>query len=91
MNTKLPQSARGVIGSNEQVYYWCRRALYEVVEEFSQGLYFIIVWSLFVIDLAHGMWSANLYWLLAVNVVAVWYITYEFLRWRSEVHIVTSY
>ena len=83
----VPQSVD--VGPNEQIVFWCRRALYELVEEFSQGIFFVLVWTIFIVDLHQILPSAT--WGLLLNIFPLWYMAKHYLDWHAEVHVVTEY
>lgn len=91
MTKDLPEFARSEVSEHETVVFWTRRAPYEMVEEFSQGLFFI-VWYIAGLVMA----AVALDWpgLLAALVLVgwpMWYMISEHLNWEYEIYVVTEY
>lgn len=87
----LPEKFTKNIGENEEITYWCRRSTFEVVEEWSQGLFGIYILSMALWDIYNRTgWTPWLFGLL-FNLWLIWYIVKEQLEWFNEVHIITEY
>jgi len=86
----IPEKALAKIGENEEIMYWTRRARYEMVEEFSQGIFFAAILVLAILDMAESI-STTMLWGLLFLVPIFWFVFYEYLGWKSEIHVVTEY
>ena len=87
----LPEKFTKNVGENEEITYWCRRSTFEVVEEWSQGLFGIYVWTLAILDIYFRTGWSGWLWGLSFNLWLIWYIVKEQLEWFNEVHIITEY
>lgn len=88
----LPDYIQSRIGGNEELRYWCRRASFEMVEEFSEGLGFMIFGSAFIWGMSEVLNWPDLQWALVIlGGYGLGYILYEYAKWWHEIHILTDY
>lgn len=90
----LPGEISQKLQPNLKVVWWGRRAVYEIVEEFSEAAF--RVW----IALSAALWLFESRTRLGLDPVGFWvaifiaclllsnYAIYEFYRWRNEIYIV---
>ena len=86
-----PEKALNRIGENEEVTYWSRRSEYEMVEEFAEGFLYIWIWSLAIWDISQALTMPSILYGLLFNILFIWTMVYEFIKWKAEIHVVTEY
>lgn len=91
MAGSLPKHVRVEIGEYETIVYWTRRAVFEVVSEVGQSIFWIWVFGLFILDASEGMNWPDLRWMLLFCFPIAGYGTWEIIKWYHDIHLVTEF
>lgn len=89
----LPDHVKKYITPGAKVEFWCRRAVFEMVEEFSQGIFGLyLMFSTALAAAYYDLLPADWPFGVALVVLSLWFSRVAFLewkRWQYEVHVVT--
>lgn len=79
------------IPHNEDIVFRCRKSGIGLAAAIGDGALFTVIIVVACIDLYIYTGIDFFIALMIVAILPIWYIIYEFLAWKAEVHIVSSY
>lgn len=89
----LPDHVKRYIAPGARIEFWTRRAVFEMVEEFSHSLFRLYLVGSFALAAAYyDLVDTDWPFALAVLVLGLWVLRvafFEFKRWQHEIHVVT--